>query len=139
MRKRLSVDFAPGADAHRALTALLADTAEFAVTARLASNSAERLAVVVEELVSNVARHGAAARSVALTVDLRAGHDGVALTVEDDGPAFDPTGKAFAGPDQESGGGVGIELVRRWCDAMHYVRDGNRNRVELHLPPAPAG
>jgi serine/threonine-protein kinase RsbW len=90
--------------------------------------------VVVEELVSNAARHGAAGEviSIELALDAEDGH--VSLLLEDDGIAFDPTtDRAFAGPDGETGGGVGLALVKAWASGFRYSRRAGRNRVELEL------
>ena len=90
-----------------------------------------------------IARTSAAAQSRAterwlkLDLALTAELDGVRLTLEDDGVAFDPTADTdFAGPDRLTGGGVGLALVRTWADELAYARIDGRNRLELRLRPA---
>lgn len=134
MRKRLSAQFAPAADPRASLAVLLGEAADFAAEAELRAGTRDRLAVIIEELASNVARHGATAQAVSLTIDLHVDQRSVMIVLQDDGPPFDPASRAFTGPDPITGGGVGLELVARWCDGMAYTRHDNRNRLELHLP-----
>ena len=134
MRKRFSVDVLPDADPCSIIVDALADAAEFADAAKLASPDRERLAIVIEELLSNAARHAAEPDGIRVTVTLTREADGIAVQVDDDGAAFDPTARSrFAGPDLQTGGGVGLELVRAWCDPMVYRREGQANRLELRL------
>jgi anti-sigma regulatory factor (Ser/Thr protein kinase) len=95
---------------------------------------AARLAVVVEELASNVAVHGGQPPP---TVEI--GLDGTTssfeLTVEDDGVAFDPTAVPLAEPsgdaDQRQIGGLGVLLARSQMDEVSYTRQEGRNRLTL--------
>ncbi len=128
-----------------------------AEAAGLGPRTAHRLALVCEELVANVLTHGAAgpagASFVALAVR-RAGDGGaLRVTVEDDGPAFDPLAEA---PKADTGsplaereiGGLGLHLIRTMARAPRYERLGagdgpgaaaaaaGRNRVELLIDPA---
>ena len=134
MRKRFSVEVLPDVDPSAIIIDALADTDRFADAAKLASPDRERLAVVIEELLSNAARHAAGADGIRVTVTLTGEADGIVVQVDDDGAAFDPRERrAFAGPDLQTGGGVGLELVRAWCDPMVYRREGQNNRLELRL------
>jgi len=104
---------------------------EFAEPAGLDARAAARLSVVVEEVLSNALRHGGA-RNVAF--DLRHERGAVAITFEDDGIAFDPTSaREFSGPDSETGGGVGLALLRSWGSRLKYAHDGRCNRLSLVL------
>jgi anti-sigma regulatory factor (Ser/Thr protein kinase) len=98
------------------------------------------VAVSLDEVLANVVRHGLAGRGESARVE-------VALTlepgdpprcevaVEDDGPEFNPL--AAPPPDLEKGiderpiGGLGIELVKRLMDEVHYERKDGRNRLRL--------
>ena len=92
------------------------------------------MALVVEELVSNAIRHGTANGAIAIDLTLTADEGEIALLLIDDGVAFDPTAdRNFSGPDAESGGGVGLALVKAWANAFRYTRDGGRNLIELRL------
>jgi anti-sigma regulatory factor (Ser/Thr protein kinase) len=103
--------------------------------AALGPRAAHRLALLVEELATNVANHGAAgadgATAVSVAIALEA--DGVRLVVEDDGQAFDPL--SLPPPDTELPlesrriGGLGVHLSRQLARSLAYARDGGRNRV----------
>jgi anti-sigma regulatory factor (Ser/Thr protein kinase) len=103
----------------------------FAAGCALAERHADRLAVVVEEWVSNVAEHGAPPRASRVTIRLECAGAQVRLTLSDAGCAFDPRGAGFEGPNVERGGGAGLELVRAWAEIADYRRTRARNRVVL--------
>jgi len=98
-----------------------------------------RVEVVLEELVSNLARHGKDVNVVTVAAGYRGGV--VDLIVEDDGAAFDP----FAHPEPTPFttladaplGGLGIPLVRRLTSSARYDRVGSgseaRNRVSVRI------
>jgi len=98
-----------------------------------------RVEVVLEELVSNLMRHGKDVNVVTVAAGYRGGV--VDLIVEDDGAAFDP----FAHPEPEPFtnladaplGGLGIPLVRRLTSSARYDRVGSgsdaRNRVSVRI------
>lgn len=132
--KRFSARVSAGDDPAAASLAALAAAEEFAHEAGLDARGGARLAVVVEELVSNAVRHGADAGSIVIDLALSAGDGDIALSLTDDGVAFDPTAdRGFSGPDAETGGGVGLALVRAWAKSLVYRREGGRNVVELRL------
>jgi serine/threonine-protein kinase RsbW len=132
--KRFSARVWAGDDPAAASLAALAVAEDFASEAGLDARGGARLAVVVEELVSNAIRHGAADGAIAIDLTLTAGEGEIALALIDNGVAFDPTApRTFAGPDSETGGGVGLALVRAWANAFAYTRDGGRNVIELRL------
>lgn len=96
--------------------------------------------VSLDEVLANVVRHGLAGRGEAARVELELQLEPgdpprCELRVEDDGPAFDPL--AAAAPDTSLGvderpfGGLGIELVKRLMDEVHYERAAGRNRLRL--------
>lgn len=104
----------------------------FASACAITEAVAAKLLVCVEELVSNALRHGGAAE---IELELRSGAEGIEIVLRDDGAAFDPSSRAqFDGPDRLSGGGVGLELVRRWSREMAYSREEGRNALRLVLP-----
>jgi serine/threonine-protein kinase RsbW len=98
-----------------------------------------RVEVVLEELVSNLVRHGKDVNLVTVAAGYRAGV--VDLVVEDDGDAFDPF--TVAEPDPLTSlaeaplGGLGIPLVRRLSASARYDRVGSgsdaRNRVSVRI------
>jgi anti-sigma regulatory factor (Ser/Thr protein kinase) len=93
--------------------------------------------LALEEVFMNVVMHAApAARTlprVELSLSLADG--GVTMTVEDDGPKFDPL--SLPPPDLTSGvaerriGGYGVHLVRQMMDIVSYQRVGARNQLRM--------
>ena len=132
--KCFSAHVSAGDDPAAASLAALAVAEDFAHDAGLDARGGARLAVVVEELVSNGVRHGAGGGAIAIDLRLEADEGEVALTLSDDGLAFDPTAdQGFAGPDAETGGGVGLALVRAWARTFSYTRNDGRNVIDLRL------
>ena len=95
------------------------------------------LQLCLEEAVSNIARHSAAAP--ALPVDLRLSAEPGRLTVqvEDAGHPFDPT--LVAEPSKPESleaaeiGGLGIHLIRQFSAAQAYERVNGINRLALYF------
>jgi anti-sigma regulatory factor (Ser/Thr protein kinase) len=132
--KSFSARVRAGDDPAPAILAAVAAAEQFIEGAQIAQALAARLLIVVEELVSNALRHGGAGRDCEAALRLAAIDGGVRLELEDTGRAFDPFAeRPFAGPDRETGGGVGLELVRRWAGDTSYRYAGGRNRVCLTL------
>ena len=132
--KRFLARVSGGDDPAAASLAAVAAAEDFASEAALDARGGARLAVVVEELVSNAVRHGAADGSIAIDLTLTADEGEIALVLIDDGVAFDPTAERnFSGPDAESGGGVGLALIKAWANRLVYSRDAGRNRIDLRL------
>jgi anti-sigma regulatory factor (Ser/Thr protein kinase) len=103
----------------------------FAAAAALPDDSADRLALVVEEWVANVVEHGRARPGSLVVLTLQRGPTGVRAVFSDAGIAFDPRAAADAGPNLERGGGAGLALIRGWSDIESYRRVGARNRLVL--------
>lgn len=91
--------------------------------------------LVLDELITNAIEHGDLNDKYPLTITLtKTGRD---LTIEviDAGPPFDPT--LITQPDttlpleQRKCGGLGIFLVRQFCDCWHYARLHNKNILTL--------
>ncbi|MDQ0391153.1 ATP-binding protein [Labrys monachus] len=105
----------------------------YAEASELPPKTAYRLAVVCEELVANVAMHGAGGEDGATYVEIRAEReaDRLRLSVEDDGRPFDPL--AAAAPDVSLAlddrdiGGLGIHFVRSLVQEIAYERREGRN------------
>jgi serine/threonine-protein kinase RsbW len=98
------------------------------------------LALVLEEVLTNVIRHGygaEAAGPIELSAEISDGR--LRLEVRDQARAFDPF--SAAPPDLEAGvedrpvGGLGIFLVRRLMDRVEYRREEHENVLvmEKHL------
>jgi len=93
--------------------------------------------------MANVVEHAFEGRQEAGTVDLELRLDlGVEppiceMMVVDDGPEFDPL--SAVEPDRSLGieerpiGGLGLALVRRLMDEVHYERRDGKNRLRRRL------
>ena len=112
----------------------------FLIDAGCTALSAQELAVVAEELLSNIVRDAWGGREPGVcAVDVEAAALDrtveVRLRTEDDGVAFDPL--AAPAPDldltleERPLGGMGIALVRAMTDAQIYVRTDGRNVLEV--------
>jgi serine/threonine-protein kinase RsbW len=102
--------------------------------------SSSRLAdaeLCLDELVTNVFRHGAA-QTLRVSVE-RAGAD-LEITIEDDGRPFDPTAGALPPLphtlEEATPGGRGLLLVRSIAARLRYERRDGRNRVTIAFPTA---
>ena len=115
------------------------------VTAYLAdcdidARAAHHMVLVLDELLTNVAMHGAgeAAVSVRLTVS----PDRVTAEVVDAGTMFDPRAERHpdvsASADERPIGGLGLWLVHRVTEDLAYEWAGGRNRTTFSICRAPA-
>jgi anti-sigma regulatory factor (Ser/Thr protein kinase) len=96
------------------------------------------LRLALDELITNVVEHGFDRRALGeryLVLRLDSTGDVVQATIEDNGVPFDPTVAAPAEPggepDDRPIGGLGLHLVCRSIDRMHYRRDGERNVLTI--------
>jgi anti-sigma regulatory factor (Ser/Thr protein kinase) len=112
----------------------------FLIEAGCTVASARNLAVVTEEILTNISRYawpggagGGCTVEVAAVVEAAAVR--VSLRSEDDGVAFDPTAAKVpdldAGLQERSVGGLGIVLIRTMTDTQSYRRVGTRNVFEV--------
>ncbi len=92
--------------------------------------------LALEELFMNVVMHGSAAGSRrCVEVSLTLGADNLTMTMEDDGPGFDPL--SLPAPDVTASledrpvGGLGVFLVRQLMDTVTYARVGGRNQLRM--------
>lgn len=92
--------------------------------------------VAIEELVSNVMRHGGRTGirpRVTVSAALTPGE--LRVTVADNAPAFDPLAAPppdLTAPIDERGvGGLGLHLVKALMDSVQYRRQYGRNHVRL--------
>jgi anti-sigma regulatory factor (Ser/Thr protein kinase) len=124
------------------------DLAELARVGELANELLERQRVdesaayatqlALEEVLSNVIRHGyddGGEHEIVLV--LRVGGSGVEVRVEDDGKEFDP----LAAPPPQLDlplasrrvGGLGLHLLRAFVREVRYERRGQRNALSLRI------
>lgn len=89
--------------------------------------------LAVDEIISNVIRHGEADESIEVRVDLL--DNAVRIEIEDDGKAFNPlTAPApkFDVPIEERRpGGMGIFLTKHMMSEITYKRTNGRNVLEM--------
>jgi len=93
----------------------------------------------VDEALTNIVTHAfgdsEGGRETLIRLACFDGPQGIALRIEDTGPAFDPT-LAVPGPQAESVetaemGGHGLRLMRHYLKSVHYTREGGRNVLTL--------
>jgi serine/threonine-protein kinase RsbW len=109
---------------------------EFWSAAGLPAAGAPAFELALEEAFMNVVMHGSpAGKAPQVEVSLALADGGLTLTVEDDGPAFDPLSlpppDVTASLDERRIGGLGVYLVQQMMDAVRYHRVGARNRLSM--------
>jgi serine/threonine-protein kinase RsbW len=101
------------------------------------------LALALEESASNVVNHSLKHDpNRKFHVSIHDSQTAVMIELRDSGPEFDPTRIAASKPavdPDESPGGWGIPLMRRYVDQISYTRQGDQNvlRLTKHLAGAP--
>lgn len=120
-----------GQEAGDALIAAMALVDRFAVSQGLETPATQRLAIVVEEVLSNLLGHAAQDRDIGFTLTLE---PGPRIVLDDDGDPFDPRSATLPDrPNPVRGGGVGLALVDAWCEVLSYHSAPGRNRLILRL------
>jgi len=113
----------------------------FGQEAGLHDEVAFRVTLALDEIVSNVIRHGfedGGEHPITVTVDVTGGT--ITATVVDDGRPFDPL--QAPPPDLDvplavrKPGGLGIHLVKTTMDDVVYTRDGTRNVLTMRTSVA---
>jgi anti-sigma regulatory factor (Ser/Thr protein kinase) len=135
-KHEFSLRMAPDA---AALAAVAEAVQGFATAEQLPPVTADRLAVICDELVANVASHGKGGSGAATFVAIHAQRreTRIDLLVEDDGAMFDPL--SLPTPDDDVAlenrviGGLGIHLVRSFARDIRYERSDGLNRLHLVL------
>lgn len=127
-----SASQAPGEKVGDLVMAMIGASDNFAEDVGLSPGMAARLTITVEELVANALEHGGAGE---ITLELADHADRIDLILLDNGLTFDPREASAADlPNPETGGGVGLALVKAWSRIDSYAREGGSNRLELSLP-----
>jgi serine/threonine-protein kinase RsbW len=118
------------------LPALTQFLRQFWADASLLPAQALAFELALEEVFMNVVLHGSPAGTTPhVEVSLSLSGAALAMTVEDDGPGFDPL--MLSPPDvtarlaERPVGGLGVVLVRKMMDAVSYQRIGGRNRLTM--------
>ena len=109
---------------------------EFGSAAALAPTHVGTFERALEEIFMNIVMYGSQpgiAPRVEVSLDL--GTDAVTMTVEDDGPQFDPL--SLPPPDVTASladrrvGGLGVFLVRKIMDTVSYELIAGRNQLRM--------
>jgi anti-sigma regulatory factor (Ser/Thr protein kinase) len=118
------------------LPELTAFLQEFWCSASLPPGECLAFELALEEIFMNVVMHGAAGGDLPrVDVSLALTPAGLTLTVEDDGPGFDPL--SLPPPDvmvsvaDRPVGGLGVFLVRKMMDTVSYARVAGRNQLRM--------
>ncbi len=109
---------------------------EFWSAADLSPAQALPFELALEEVFMNVVMHGSPAGSAPwVEVSLVLAEDGLTMTIEDEGPGFDPL--SLPPPDVTASladrrvGGLGVFLVRQMMDSVSYERVAGRNQLRM--------
>lgn len=98
------------------------------------------LLLCADEALANIALHARTPTGDPARIELFCGptEHGIALRIEDDGAAFDPTVQASpalaASLEDADIGGHGLRLMRHFLRQMLYLREGQRNVLLLEVP-----
>ena len=107
---------------------------EFSQIQGLSADLRRRFLVALDEVLSNVARHGQPSDGL-IHVDFTLAGSRLTVTVEDDAPPFNPLTAPPADTvsplERRKAGGVGIELVSQLLETVEYARTGGRNRLTM--------
>jgi serine/threonine-protein kinase RsbW len=109
---------------------------EFGSAAALAPAQVGTFELALEEIFMNIVMHGSQPGiAPRVEVSLNLGIESVTMTVEDDGPQFDPL--SLPPPDVTASladrrvGGLGVFLVRKIMDTVSYERIAGRNQLRM--------
>jgi anti-sigma regulatory factor (Ser/Thr protein kinase) len=103
----------------------------------LPSGERARLLIILEELFTNVVKHGYdnVTRSGRIEVALAFDGKRVEIELSDDGRPFDPLSASLSNFDlpatQRVVGGLGLQILRFLTDDAKYFRRGDRNYLTL--------
>jgi serine/threonine-protein kinase RsbW len=118
------------------LTVLNQFLREFWAAAALAPPKMHTFELALEEIFTNIVLHGSPPGiAPQVEVSLNRAAESVTMTVEDDGPQFDPL--SLPAPDVTASladrrvGGLGVFLVRKMMDSVSYARIAGRNQLRI--------
>jgi serine/threonine-protein kinase RsbW len=107
---------------------------QFSLARGLPDDLRRRFLVALDEILSNVARHGQPPNGQ-IHVDFTLADGLLTVTIEDDAPPYNPLTAPPADTvsplEQRKAGGLGIELVRQLLERVQYARTGGRNRLTM--------
>ena len=124
-----------------AISALTERAAAFLADSGVDERAAHHVALVLDELLTNVAMHGIASQ-ISASVRLAVSPDRVSAELMDGGASFDP--RQFRNVDVSADlqdrpvGGLGLMLVHRVTGGLDYERLSDRNRTTFWVSRMPA-
>jgi len=120
-----------------AISRLTDEVTGFLRSSGVDARAAHHVALVIEEILTNVATHGGSPDAPA-TVSLEVQPDRVSGEIGDCGGPFDPrTGPVpdFGTPIEDRKiGGLGLHLVRQLTSVLEYRCDGKQNWTTFCVP-----
>jgi serine/threonine-protein kinase RsbW len=118
------------------LTVLTRFLQEFGTAVALDAAQVSTFELALEEIFMNIVMHGSRPGiAPRVEVSLQRDAESVTMTVEDDGPEFDPL--SLPPPDVTASladrrvGGLGVFLVRKMMDSVSYARIAGRNQLRM--------
>ena len=97
--------------------------------------ASHRLAVILDELCSNMIRHDdTLTDSDSFAIDVRRDGTLIVFTITDPGQPFNPFEHVHA--EKPEIGGHGISLVKGLSCGVEYTREDGRNKVTVRINPA---
>lgn len=95
---------------------------------------APRLAIIVEELVTNLYDHGNLGDEDAFEIVLSSDGNELRLLLIAAGPRFNPWLPRLPTQPSPSGAGAGLKLVKAWSSRLEHEHAEGANRLALTLP-----
>ncbi len=108
---------------------------EFCRLGQVPQDARWRFQVVLDEILSNIVRHGYRGREGSIALTFVRDRDVIRVDVVDQAPPFDPT--QAPDPDTTSPlesrrpGGLGVRFAESLLDGLSYERRGEENHVRL--------
>ena len=109
---------------------------EFGSSAGVGAGEMRKFELALEEIFMNIVMHGSQPGTAPqVEVSLSLTTDALTMTVEDNGPQFDPL--SLPAPDVTASladrrvGGLGVFLVRKIMDSVSYARIAGRNQLRM--------
>jgi serine/threonine-protein kinase RsbW len=125
-----------------AISALTARVGAFLAQSGVDARAAHHMALVLDELLTNVAVHSGAIEP-AVSVSLTISPERVTAEMVDDGAMFDPRVERHpdvsASVEERPVGGLGLLLVQQVTEGLAYERAQDRNRTTFSICRTPAG
>ena len=114
---------------------------------KLTESRAFAMQICLEELMSNIVRHGNApsdarahtdpAKPLSISITVAAHADRITLTVEDDGRPFNVAEAPAKWIDQPleklEPGGLGVQLIKTFANGLEYCSTAKGNRVTVEF------